>query len=310
MHMPPPHIEARIAPKLAKAMATNTHIEVLSLVNSNLIKSEGVVLAQSLASNTTLKVLNLENNLLDSNAVREIAVQLARNKGCVLETLRVSPQKQIGSFFGRPVEESFGPLLDGNNTITKLGFECNDANWRNIIDRSLLRNNDFARRRRRSSRAAFSEEEEPEAQGEERIISRLTLRIPPDGDPTKVFQQTGPSQRTFRQFVAQQKRVPQASQLQSFAKNCGTPLKYSEVSPLLRECRKQLLDAAVGTEVTVADAFEAEIQGLLRSWSEKNDSWTFKVWIAENSKWYPYRLNKEPVIIVNDAWSTWLQASE
>jgi len=35
MHMPEPHLEPRIAPKLVKAMEFNNHVEVLSLSNAN-----------------------------------------------------------------------------------------------------------------------------------------------------------------------------------------------------------------------------------------------------------------------------------
>merc|ERR1719333_188830 len=58
MHMPPGHMEHRIAPKLMKAMETNTHIECLSLMNSNLQKQQGVELAASLLKNCSLQVLN------------------------------------------------------------------------------------------------------------------------------------------------------------------------------------------------------------------------------------------------------------
>merc|ERR1712176_253718 len=62
LHMPPPHIEARIAPKLMKAMESNTYIETLSLANSNLMKSQGHELAESLKVNKTLRAVNLESN--------------------------------------------------------------------------------------------------------------------------------------------------------------------------------------------------------------------------------------------------------
>jgi len=39
MHMPLPHLESRIAPKLMEAMKSNTYIEVLSLSNANVQKS-------------------------------------------------------------------------------------------------------------------------------------------------------------------------------------------------------------------------------------------------------------------------------
>jgi len=124
LHMPPPHIEARIAPKLVQAMESNTHIESLSIANANLMKAQGHELAESLKANTTLRVLNLESNNLDSAAVRDIAEAIHKNASSKLETLRVSNQKQVGEFFGRPVEEAFGSLMEKNETIIRLGFPC------------------------------------------------------------------------------------------------------------------------------------------------------------------------------------------
>ena len=40
--MPPAHIEPRIAPKLVRAMETNSHIENLTLYDSNLQKAESL----------------------------------------------------------------------------------------------------------------------------------------------------------------------------------------------------------------------------------------------------------------------------
>merc|ERR1712151_408730 len=37
-------------------------------------------------------------------------------------------------------------MMSTNDTIIKLGLECDDANWRHQIDRGLLRNNDIRRR--------------------------------------------------------------------------------------------------------------------------------------------------------------------
>ena len=71
MHMPPPHIEARIAPKLMTSLATNTCVEVLSLPNANLMKVQGADLAAALAQNRTLRSLNVESNNLDSGAIKD-----------------------------------------------------------------------------------------------------------------------------------------------------------------------------------------------------------------------------------------------
>merc|ERR1712039_551503 len=82
-------------------------------------------------------------------------------------------QKQMGQFFGRPTEEAVGQMMQKNGTIVKLGFECDDAHWRNLIDRSLLRNNDAWRKMQQ--RVGLG------AEGllpvEERTIGHLTLEV-------------------------------------------------------------------------------------------------------------------------------------
>jgi len=299
LHMPPPHTEARIAPKLMKALASNSHIETLSLFNTNLQKVQGYDLAESLQSNSSLLHLNIECNCLDSGAVREIALALASTPLSKLESLRVAEQKQVGNFFGRPVEEAVGQLMEKNESITKLSFECNDPHWRNIIDRALLRNNDFARRRRKR----LSDDPEDEVPAEEKSLGRLLLRTP----PSKVIKEDGDGQKVVLDFVATQKRMPTTSQLQSFAKNNGTPLKYSEVAPLLRDFRSSILAAAVGTEVTVADIFEADTDGRLGRWSVNNDNWSLDIW-AVDGKRYDYKSSKEPALLVSDDWAAWLGA--
>merc|ERR1719203_2658280 len=79
IHMPPPHVELRIAPKLMKALKTNTHVQELSLVNSNLQKESGPDLGAALSENKTLKTLNLESNWLESGAIRAISEGIAEN---------------------------------------------------------------------------------------------------------------------------------------------------------------------------------------------------------------------------------------
>merc|ERR1719401_609281 len=85
MRMPEPHIESRIVSKLMKAMETNTHIKVLSLKNSNLMKAQGLELGRALAVNTTLRVVHVQHNFLDSPAVAALATDLEKNTDLKLE---------------------------------------------------------------------------------------------------------------------------------------------------------------------------------------------------------------------------------
>jgi len=297
--MPPPHIEERIAPKLVKAMATNTHIVQLSLANSNLMKPQGHQLAASLQQNKTIRIVNVECNFLDSAAVKEIAEKLSENPETKLQNLHVAHQKQVGRFFGRPVEEMFGQLMEKNMTIIKLGMELNDAHWRNTIDRFLLRNNDLDRRRRKSNIDV-----EEEVVYEDKTLSRLVLKLPPSKSVTEVFAKASEHIGVFLSFVAAHKELPTGTQLQAAAKNKGTPLKYSQVAPLIKECRGFMLDGAVNTNVTVADDFQVDTEGVMKKWSETNGNWNLD--IAVGNKRYAYKSSKEPAFRVSDEWAAWL----
>mmetsp|Transcript_17402 Transcript_17402/g.41247 ORF Transcript_17402/g.41247 Transcript_17402/m.41247 type:complete len:937 (-) Transcript_17402:65-2875(-) len=304
LHMPPPHMEERIAPKLVKAMAHNTHITTLSLVNSNLHKGEGCLLAESLKSNNTVLHVNLENNCLDSAAVRNIAECIAQNSDSKLESLRVAQQKQVGNSFGRPVEEAFGQLLEKNERLLRLGFVCSDAHWRNLIDRALLRNNDFARRRRKKMQGG----EEDEVQAEEKSLSRLVLLTPPQKPLSEMSGSQEPSQRAVQGFVAAHRKFPTPTQLQAYGKSNGMPLKYSELSPALQEFLASVLDAARGTEVTVADAFEVDTSGTMKSWSIKNSNWSLDIWTSDKRFLYKSPAGKQPSVTISESWAAWLGA--
>mmetsp|Transcript_13287 Transcript_13287/g.23769 ORF Transcript_13287/g.23769 Transcript_13287/m.23769 type:complete len:643 (+) Transcript_13287:52-1980(+) len=296
MHMPPPHYEKRIAPKLMAAMGWNTHIQILSLSNSNVQKVQAIELAASLRKNRTLKTLNLECNSLDSNSVRELALALKDNPDYI-EHLQFSHQKQMmGGFFGRPTEEAVAQMMNSNNLIVKLGFECDDAHWRNIIDRALLRNNDYWRRRQ----APASVEELPPA--EERSLGHILLTAPPQGPANEAFSRSA----VFCGFVEQNLKLPTTVQLQNCAKNIGTPLSYTVAAPLIKECRAWMLDAATGKEVVVSDAFGMEVSGVLRQWSENNDNWMVDIWLADGRR-STFRSSKEPGFSVSKTWGDWLR---
>jgi hypothetical protein len=189
IHMPPPHIDERIAPKLVKAIGANTHIEVLSLANSNLIKAQAADLAASLAKNRTLRVVSLESNQLDSQAVKDIAQAIAGNKDSEITQLRLAPQKNMGRFFGRHVEEAIGSMMERNDRILELGFECEYADSNIVITRTLLRNNDFARGRRRKTEGF--EQENEDLQADERTLGSLALVTPPTTSAEQDFMSSG-----------------------------------------------------------------------------------------------------------------------
>jgi hypothetical protein len=303
IHMPKPHEAEMIAPKLMKAMATNTHIKVLSLTNSMLQKNSGCELAESLKLNTTLKILNLEANELDSNAVKEIALGISENDECAIEEVRLSPQKGVGAFFGRPVEEAMGLMMERKDRILKLGFECDDAHWRNTITRTLLRHNDFARRRRRRSTA----DEAEEVQAEDRTLGSIMLKVPPEMTAAEVFAGAAAENEVMviRHFLEKEKRLPTTAQLQAFGSSNKTPLKYSTVAPLIKECRGRMLDAAKTKEIEVTDTWQVDSVGTLRTWEVHNTNWNLDV--RSEGHRYAYKSDKDPQLNLSDEWAEWLR---
>eukprot|EP00927_Polykrikos_kofoidii_P042272 TRINITY_DN36141_c0_g1_i1.p1 TRINITY_DN36141_c0_g1~~TRINITY_DN36141_c0_g1_i1.p1 ORF type:complete len:1188 (+),score=237.35 TRINITY_DN36141_c0_g1_i1:511-3564(+) len=301
--MPPPHVESRIAPKLMEAMKLNTHITSLSLNNSNLVKAQVFQLAEALEVNSTLRVLTLESNNLDSTALTRLAKAVMTNSNSSLEQLRLSQFTAAGAL-GRPAEEAIGQMMEKNETIIKLGFECNDTHWRNIIDRALLRNTDYHRRRKFGGKNV-----EEDLVVEEKTLSRVVLQQAPKTTADKVFAEASEHSSVFRSFVARQRRLPTGSQLQSYARNEGTPIKYSTVAPLIKECRSRILDAVVDTTVVIRDTFEVDSDGKLLKWSEEtNNNWVFEV--RADDKRIAYKTSKEPAFLVSDDVAAWVSGGK
>eukprot|EP00397_Hematodinium_sp_SG-2012_P023692 GEMP01024631.1.p1 GENE.GEMP01024631.1~~GEMP01024631.1.p1 ORF type:complete len:477 (+),score=126.20 GEMP01024631.1:118-1548(+) len=150
--MPDPEKEDRIAPKLARSLATNTHVAYLCLAGSNLTSSSGKVMAESLKTNTTVRVLNLDSNMLDVTATTSFARMLRSN--FTIEEIRLNNQLGSGmvSATAREIEQEFSEALNTNQTVTKLGWSFSDPHWRNTTDRLLIRNTDAKRKQRNEDR--------------------------------------------------------------------------------------------------------------------------------------------------------------
>jgi hypothetical protein len=304
--MPLPWQEYRVAPKLMKALETNTHIKKLSLAHSFMQKPQGHQMGEALKKNCTIEVLNLESNHLDSACLLSIAEGIGANPNTSLRELRVSHQQGMGRYYGRPVEVAFTETLRKNTSICKLGLYCDDANCRDVIDRSVLRNNDRARRNRKERSSSEIEQEIPM---DDKTLHSFVLMKPPmcsvdellgDGEGTSVF----------KVFIINSKKVPTPSQLQAAAKNAGTPMPYAKVKPTLDQCRQLLLNAALRTGVTITDSYGTELSGQLLRWEcNKTGAWTMELLSADRERRYKCKSTKEPAIAVSDAWSEWLQGT-
>jgi hypothetical protein len=333
MHMPFPHEEKRIAPKLMKALKWNSHIQVLLLTNANLQPASGFELAEALAENKSIRVLDIECNFLDSSAVRDIAAGIGRNRNTQIEQLMTAHQKQC-KFFGRPTEEAFAQMMSTNDTIVKLGLECDDANWRNQIESALLRNNDM---RRRSKQSPSSERSL--APLEERLLKEISLCGEPNADrlsrghcaddsaasastsagaseadeedvaeaASARLAATHSSMDRVLDYVARYQKLPSFTQLQNYVRNAGAkPPLHREAMPMLKECRGKLLDAALLGNVAVTDAFGTVVEGVLRSWSERNDAWTCEVCTEDGRRYGFQSRHAEPAMAVSESWAAWL----
>jgi hypothetical protein len=286
-----------------KAMESNTHIEVLSLSNANVQKLQGLELANALRINCTVKTLNLESNCLDSSSVRQLALSIRDNAASTIEQLRVNHQRQMCNFFGRPAEEAVGLMMQRNMTIVKLGFECDDAHWRNEIDRALLRNNDKLRRKLQGSCSDASSA----GYVEEKTLGQVTLQDAPSTDvkPSDFFHEKCDHRSILRSYMAQNLQLPSPLQLQHYAKNIGSSLPYSSIAPLIKECRSWLLNNAVGNGAVIVDAFGVASEGTVISWQEINERSNVDVSTFAGSR-VNFRSDREPVIFLSSAWSSWL----
>eukprot|EP00929_Paragymnodinium_shiwhaense_P037631 TRINITY_DN20012_c0_g2_i1.p1 TRINITY_DN20012_c0_g2~~TRINITY_DN20012_c0_g2_i1.p1 ORF type:complete len:1125 (-),score=293.13 TRINITY_DN20012_c0_g2_i1:277-3651(-) len=304
LHMPLPHQEPRIAPKLCKAMGHNTHITQLHLNNTMLQRPQGIQLADSLKTNKTLVVLGMETNNVDSTCIEAMARALGDSPDSNLQQWRFNCQKCCGNNFGRPVEEALAMMLEKNTKLLKLGVTLNDAHWRRTIDKLLLRNND-AFRRQRKALAGRKSEHFTELKAEEKTLQKLRLDTPPGRAAWEVFDDDDEKFWVTRNSTCSSGKVPTKEQLQAFAKTAGKPLKFSEVAPLLKEFKTKLLNSFLETPVMVTDIYGTEAEGVLSDWTETNEKWYLDVWPSEESR-FAFRSDKAISIEVSEKAMEWL----
>lgn len=301
MAMPPPAVEPRVAPKLMKAMATNTRIVSLNLTDSNVFSEQGNQLGESLKSNGTLKILELERNHLNSENIRNIAIGLTDNSTTVLETWRFASQMEQGTTFGRPTEEALGVMMRKNDRILKLGVYCQDAHWRDVISRAILKNGDAARKRRKRG----SVQEVSLIPAVSKPLQALILCNPPSKAAWDVFADDDEYLTIVRKFAADHKACPTAQQLQSAVKGAGKSIAFSKVAPLLNDFRTKLIDSFKTIQVKAKDTANVEHQGMLGDWATKNQNWTVDIWPSDTQR-FSFEKKGDPIIELSDEVKFWL----
>jgi len=243
---------------------------------------------------------------LESEALLAIAKALREAPGSKLTVLSCSMQQELGSSFGKVVEQEFAITMERNLVIKKLTVPFEDVHWKTIVDRCLKRNNDSDRRRLK--RKVSGRQQDSDVGVQERVVSMLNLLIAPAKVDARKITEGNEEEKLglVKTFAAAKKRLPTKEQLQAFAKNNGQPLKYSEVAPLSKAFRGKLLDAIVGCEVTAVDTTQKKTTGTLQAWEEKNDHWRLNIETQDGTR-FRFTAVREPPIEVSAAVADWLK---
>lgn len=260
-------------------------------------------MAAALKSNTAIQILNIESNNLDSECIREMIEGVTENTDSSITEWRMTNQKHMGTYFGRPVEEAMCTMVKKNTNVVKLGFACQDRNWKNEIDKAMIKNCDLARRRRK--RTIIEEVTEEAAAVEKPLGGIMVVWVPEDGS-WEVFDNENQNMNVVRNYVAEHKSLPTNQQLQSAAKANGISLKYNEVAPLIKDFRTKLLNTSTTQKIELTDTYGKLVIGTLRSWTEKNNKWSLDFWPTPNEH-NNFTAAKAPKFGVSAEVASWLK---
>ncbi|XP_047529012.1 tropomodulin-1 isoform X4 [Vanessa atalanta] len=136
--------------KLFEALKTNTHLEVVSLVNVGLNDRTAALLADALQANTSLRVVNVETNFISPAGVVQLVRALLATT-CV-EEFRASNQRS--QVLGNKTEMEITRLVEQNPTLLRLGLHLEYSDARHRVASHLQRNIDRIRQQRRSQSGA------------------------------------------------------------------------------------------------------------------------------------------------------------
>jgi len=249
--------------------------------------------------------INIESNFLDSDGCTMMAKNVKANKDSKIEVWRLANQRQIGEYFGRPVEEAFCQMMQSNENIVRLGFPIADANWLDQINRCLLRNADYARRRRKRQGSKFFED----VKAVDHPLQKVLLQGVPQMEPSQAFADSA-QVKMIRGFVAEKLKFPTAGNIQEYARSASQPLKYSEVKPLVEGFRQAILNAAKETKVACTDPNGNVFVGQMRDWADGGkNNWSLDVWQEETDppKRFNFKMDSPPPIDISPEWGAWLK---
>ncbi|KAM3961015.1 LOW QUALITY PROTEIN: tropomodulin [Aphomia sociella] len=136
--------------KLFEALKTNTHLEVVSLVNVGLNDRTAQLLADALQVNTGLRVVNVETNFISPPGVVQLVRALLATTS--VEEFRASNQRS--QVLGNKIEMEITGLVEQNPTLLRLGLHLEYSDARHRVASHLQRNIDRIRQQRRSQNSA------------------------------------------------------------------------------------------------------------------------------------------------------------
>merc|ERR1712007_145695 len=120
--------------------------------------------------------------------------------------------------------------MSNNYTMLNLGFACRDPNWRNQIDKFMMRNVDLHRRSRKG-KEKIQEHDDNKIRAEKMTVSSVTIIAIPDGLAVWEVFDGDDKTNLICGFIASNKGMPTSGQLQQFAKKYDISLPYSVVGP-------------------------------------------------------------------------------
>ncbi|XP_059056817.1 tropomodulin-1 isoform X2 [Achroia grisella] len=176
--------------KLFEALKTNTHVEVVSLVNVGLHDRAVQQLAAALEANSSLRVLNVETNFISPAGVVQLVRALLPTAS--VEEFRASNQRS--QVLGNKIEMEITALVEQNPTLLRLGLHLEYSDARHRVASHLQRNID--RNCRIQKRASAS----------------LSLRLPRGRPPavgvdSSFFNLTPPSAEAVTPTIDEQKTI-------------------------------------------------------------------------------------------------------
>ncbi|CAG5016201.1 unnamed protein product [Parnassius apollo] len=170
--------------KLFEGLKSNTHLEVLSLVNVGLHDRSAELLCEALGCNSTLRVVNVETNFISPAGV--LALVRALLPTASVEEFRASNQRS--QVLGNKTEMEITSLVEANPRLLRLGLHLEYSDARHRVASHLQRNIDRNCRKQKRARASLSlrlPRSRPSAVGIDNSFFNVTPPSVEDKTPTK-----------------------------------------------------------------------------------------------------------------------------